>query len=138
MIEGGDQSLVIGGLMKSSEGIRVASAGSSIPIKTNLEIAILPYQKEQLKKITGTLLKIRKKNNVEFIKRAEKQKKLESILEKAYIKLLRDKKSPSIKVEQKLFKDTWIKIYNKRKGIFKETMGGEFSFDANSIRINLG
>ena len=138
IIKGGVQSSVIGGLMKSSSGIQIASVGSTIPIKTSLEIAILPYQKEQLKKVAGNLTKIRKKNKAEFIGRAEKQKKLESILVKAYDQLLQIKKSPSIKVEQKLYKDTWIKIYNNRKGIFKETSGGEFSFDAQGIRINLG
>lgn len=138
-IEGSDKSSVFGGLLKSAEGIKIASSGSTVPVKTILEIAILPYQIERLKKITVSLSKLkRKRNRAELINRAEKQKRLESLLEKAYAKLLRDKQSPSIKIEQKIYKDTWLKIYNKRKGIFKENGKAEFKSNEQGVIIKLG
>ncbi len=138
MVLGSDNSSFVGGVLRSSEGIHIAVSGSSVPVKTRLEISVLPYQKERLKIITASLNKLKKKNNIELSSLNEKQNRLENDLEKAYTQLISPKKLPVIKVSQKVYKDTWIKIFNQRKGIFKETAGSEFKSEKHGIKINLG
>lgn len=140
MIEGGEQSIIIGGVIRSSEGIIAANAGGLVPINTRLEITVLPFIKEELRKIRRNIeviLPKKKSNNDIPGILVEKRKMIENTLEKAY-KLLITKKTPKIIIKNILYKDTDLKIYNRFKHVTKTTKNAEIFLNKQGIRINEG
>jgi flagellar assembly FapA-like protein len=136
-ILGGDQSTVVGGVVKSSEGIHISNAGSSMPIRTRLEISVLPYVKENLKTLSLKISKVKRKRNQDLTIMVEQQRMLEQIMEKAYISLTSGGIIPAVRIDNKLYKDTWVKIYNKNKGVLKEYINAEITSDKHGLKINL-
>jgi len=138
MIKGGEQSVIIGGTIRSSEGIIADNAGGFVPINTRLEITILPFIKEELRKITQKfeLISTKKRSDDEIPDiLIEKQKMIENTLEKAY-KLLLSEKYSKIIIRNTLYKDTDLKIYNKFKQVTNQVRKAEIILNKQGIQIN--
>jgi len=140
MIEGGEQSVIIGGAIRSSEGIITSNVGGLVPINTTMEITVLPFIKEELRKIMRNIavisLKKKSNNDIPGIL-LEKRKMIENTLEKAYKLLLTDTK-PKIIIRNILYKDTDLKIYNRFKQVAKEARKAVIILNKQGIEINEG
>lgn len=139
-IIGEENSSIAGGLIQSGKNIDVYTIGSPFSLLTEVEIASAPYLKEQIKKAQSELSSARnnpEENEEIIIELTSKLKELEERYEEVFNEHLSDELGDyQIKVNNKIYPGTHLRILKHSKIINEELDSATFSVINNKLDIN--
>ena len=137
-IEAGEFSSISGGVIQSGKSVEVFSIGSPIGTLTEVEIAIAPFLKEQIRIIGNRLIQARDYSEVDeslisslAVKLRELQSEFDSEIEKSH-----NDASLQIAIKEKTYPNSKIRILKDTIKIVKEKDNIEISVSESGLEIN--
>jgi len=139
-IVGGEESSIIGGLIRGETSIEAANIGSPFSMMTDVEVALSPFTKELIINYEGQLKELKKKSsrNAAKIKiLADKISKMqEQYEEKVFKHLEEDTEEHFIKATRKAFPEIQLRIHEKTRNITRELNGFNFISQEDGSELN--
>lgn len=137
---GSAESSIIGGLIQSSGNIVTTNLGSPFALSNEVELGISPFIKEEITNLEMEIARLKKKSNQNKprIKLTEDRvSKLQDEYEEILINFLGEKTQDNfIKVNNKVFPEVQIRIFDKLKKITREMNGIIISIRNEELNIN--
>ena len=137
-IEAGEFSSISGVIIQSGKSVEVFSIGSPIGTLTELEIAIAPFIKEQIRITGNKLIQARDDSEVDealistlAVKLRELHTEFDNEIEKSH-----DNASLQIAIKEKTYPNSKIRILKDAIEIFKEKDNIEISVSESGLEIN--
>ena len=137
-IEAGEFSSISGGITQSGKSVEVFSIGSPIGTLTEVEIAIAPFLKEQIRITGNKLIQARDETEVDetlISSLAVKLRELQSEFDNE-IDNLHDNASLQIAIKEKAYPNSKIRILKDTIEIVKEKDNIEISLNESGLKIN--
>jgi len=137
-IEAGEFSSISGGIIQSGKSVDVFSIGSPIGTLTEVEIAIAPFVKEQIRITGNKLIQARDDSEVDetlisslAVKLRELHTEFDNEIEKSH-----DNASLQITIKEKTYPNSKIRILKDTIEIFKEKDNINISVSESGLEIN--
>ncbi|MBT5420653.1 MAG: DUF342 domain-containing protein [Candidatus Cloacimonetes bacterium] len=137
-IEATENSSISGGVIQGGEGLEVFTVGSPLNILTEVEIAIAPFTKEQIRTTSSKLAQARNSEEIDELlissqidKLKELQSEFNNELERSH-----NMNSPKIIIKGELFPNSNIRILKDILEISTEKNNVEISATDSGLEIN--
>ena len=137
-IEAGENSSISGGVIQSSKGLNVFSIGSPLGTLTEVEIAIAPFLKEQIRIIEKKLNKTRNASEINetlISSLADKLHKLQATFN-SELEKLPVSNSLMINIKEKVYPNSKIRILKNSLAISEEKSNIQLIGNESGLTIN--